>query len=159
MISNSFACQISFVLIPPNLSRSVIRMRYSAVSSFGVSPRRHTEDTRFGGHAHKVREINPTIPWIALPNRIAPFGGGVPGAIRDSYERMGSMVHVSGRTVDNDIARGPVDGQRWRIRRLGWEECISLIIGVPRIEKSKKLEGTKAEIKYRWRCLNSGFSF
>ena len=42
------------------------------------------EDTRFGEHAHMVRAIVPTIPWIALPYRIAPFGGGVPGAERDS---------------------------------------------------------------------------
>ena len=51
---------------------------------WGKSEAGHTENTRFGEHAHMVREIKPTIPWIALPNRIAPFGGGVPGAKCDS---------------------------------------------------------------------------
>lgn len=103
MTSNSVACQMSFMFIPPNLSRSVIRMRYSAGNSSGVSPKRRVGDTRFREHVHKVREIKPTIPWIALPYRIAPFGGGVPGAICDGLRQNGSVAHVARRTVDNNI--------------------------------------------------------
>lgn len=137
----------------------MIRIRYSAGNSFGVSPRCRTEDTSYREHAHRVREIKPTIPWIAFPNLIAPFGGGVPGAICEVVGEMEAAVHVSRRTVDNNITRGPVDSQRWRIERFCWAECVRVIVDVPGIGKSKKLEGMKAERKYKWRCLNRGFSF
>lgn len=107
----------------------------------------------FLGHAHRVRVINPTIPWIALPNRIAPFGGGVPGAICDSCRRNGSMERVARLTVDNDIARGPVHCQRWRSGGFGWEECVRFIVGVSRTEKSENWSGIKAERKVQVKML------
>ena len=99
----------------------------------------------FQGHAHMVRVINPTIPWIALPNRIAPFGGGVPGAACDGCEQTKSMVNVPRRTVDHDITRGPVYRQRRRIGGFGWKEGIGFIVDVPRIKKSEKWARIEAE--------------
>jgi len=147
------------MVIPPNLSRSVIRMRYSAISSFGVSPGCHTEDTRFREHAHRVRVINPTIPWITLPNRIAPFGGGVPGAICDRCRRTRSTVHVAGRTVNNDNTRGPIDRQRGRSCRFGRGKCVRLIVDVPRTEKSGNCEGKKAEKRIQVELFEQGLQF
>ena len=66
---------------------------------------------------------------------------------------------MPGRTVDNNIARGPVDRQCWRIWRFGREECVRFIVSVPRIEKSVKLGRAKAEREYKWRFLNRGFTF
>ena len=106
-----------------------------------------------------MREIKPTIPWIALPNRIALFGGGVPGAICDGCRRNGSTVYVSGRTVDNDITRSSVYRQRWRIERFYWGECVGVIVDVSRIEKSKKLEGMKAEKTIQVEMLEERLQF
>ena len=90
----------------------------------------------FQGHAHRVRVISPTIPWIALPNRIAPLGGEVPGAVCDKCERIRSVAHAPRRTVDNDITRGSIHRQRWRSGGFGRKECVRFIIGVPETEKS-----------------------
>lgn len=65
--------------------------RYQLI--WGKSEAPHGEHA-FWGHAHMVREISPTIPWIALPYRIAPFGGGVPGAICDNCERTRSTENA-----------------------------------------------------------------
>jgi len=99
----------------------------------------------FQEHAHRVRVISPTIPWIALPNRIAPFGGGVPGAICDDCKWTRSMVYVSRRTVDNDITRGPEHCQRWRSGRFCREECVGLIVNVPGTEESENQARIEAE--------------
>jgi len=113
----------------------------------------------FRCHAHKVREINPTIPWIALPYRIAPFGGGVPGAICDNCKRTRSTENASRRTVDNDIAGSPVHRQRWRRGWLGWRECVRVIVDVPRTEISEIWTGAKAERRIQVEVLEQRLQF
>ena len=125
----------------------------------GVSPGCLMEATRFGEHAHIVRAINPTIPWIALPNRIAPFGGGVPGAICDSCKRSRSRVNGPRRTVDDDITRGPKDRQRGRIGWLSWEECVGFIVDVPGTEISKNCRGMRTKKKVQVEVLEQGLQF
>ena len=67
---------------------------------------------------------------------------------------------MSGHTVDNDITRGPVNRQRWRIGRFCREECVRFIVNVPRIEKSeKKLGGMKAEKKIQVEVLEQRLKF
>lgn len=53
-------------------------------------------------------------------------------------------MHAGRHTVDNNITRAPVDRQRGRIGGFCWDECVRLIVDVPRIEKSGNLEEIEA---------------